>query len=79
MPRWLVASLAPGFGETQLQLGTHLMQLGLLALPFSGVGVLLNAVFHAEKQFVLPAVSTKRYNTTYPPKTEIPEFTIHPF
>lgn len=49
--------LAPGFSSVQLALGTHLIQLSLLAFPVAGLGVLINGAFHAQRRFTLPTLS----------------------
>jgi len=56
--RWLVKLMAPGFGGEQLESSLTLMRVGIFALPFSGMGVILNAAFHVEKRFILPAFSS---------------------
>jgi len=56
--RWFVKLLAPGFGGEQLESSLTLMRVGIFALPFSGMGVILNAAFHSEKRFILPALSS---------------------
>lgn len=54
----IVRFLAPFFSGEQLDFLAYLTRIGLLSLPFSIVGVCLNAAFHAENRFILPAISS---------------------